>query len=539
MFPSKPTSRSMLFTVTILFLLTSTILVTANEDPTVETYNDGADSDLQELIAIDEQEGGGGGEEQQQGDQQKEAEVLSKAQRIVLELNSDNARRIIDQNEFVLILGYAPWCARSAELMPQFAEAANKLKELGSPVLMAKLDAERYPKVASTLGIKGFPTLLLFVNGTSQVYTGGFSGEDIVIWARKKTGVPVIRISSSVEAEDFQKKHDLFVLGLFDKFEGHDYEEFIKAATIDNEIQFVEVSSSAVAKILFPNINARDNFIGIVKSEPEKYTAYGGIFEKDTILQFLEYNKFPLVTILTELNSARVYSSPVKLQVIVFADANDFKNLIQPLQEVARKFISKIMFIYIDIADENQAKPFLTLFGIEDSENTVVTAFDNRMSSKYLLESNPTPSNIEEFCSRLLHGSLSPYFKSQPIPDNKEKILQVVVGKTLDDLVLSSPKNVLLEVYTPWCISCETTTKQIEKLAKHFKGVDNLVFARIDASANEHPKLQVDDYPTLLFYPVGDKENPVKLSTKSSSKDLATVIKSLLRAKEDVPKDEL
>lgn len=80
----------------------------------------------------------------------------------------------------------------------------------------------------------------------------------------------------------------------------------------------------------------------------------------------------------------------------------------------------------------------------------------------------------------------------------------------------------------------------------------------------------MDDYPTLLFYPVGDKENPViisgyvhfhihyfltvyadyriheayfivqvKLSTKSSSKDLATVIKSLLRAKEDVPKDEL
>jgi protein disulfide-isomerase A1 len=42
-------------------------------------------------------------------------------------------------------------------------------------------------------------------------------------------------------------------------------------------------------------------------------------------------------------------------------------------------------------------------------------------------------------------------------------------------------------------MSCETTTKQIEKLAKHFKGVDNLVFARIDASANEHPKLLVRD----------------------------------------------
>jgi len=40
-------------------------------------------------------------------------------------------------------------------------------------------------------------------------------------------------------------------------------------------------------------------------------------------------------------------------------------------------------------------------------------------------------------------------------------------------------------------MSCETTSKQVEKLAKHFKGLENLVFARIDASANEHPKLQV------------------------------------------------
>ena len=58
--------------------------------------------------------------------------------------------------------------------MPQFAEAATSLKELGSPLLMAKLDADRYPKAASLLQIKGFPTLLLFVNGTSQDYSGGF-----------------------------------------------------------------------------------------------------------------------------------------------------------------------------------------------------------------------------------------------------------------------------------------------------------------------------------------------------------------------------
>lgn len=126
---------------------------------------------LEELIALDEQED----LNQETPDRGKPSDVLSRAQRVVLELDNDSAKKLIDGNEYVLVLGYAPWCARSAELMPQFAEAAMGLKELGSEVVMAKIDAERYPKAASVLGIKGFPTLLLFVNGTSQPYNGGLS----------------------------------------------------------------------------------------------------------------------------------------------------------------------------------------------------------------------------------------------------------------------------------------------------------------------------------------------------------------------------
>lgn len=508
--------KNLILGIITLFLLISTTFASDSDE-------------IEELLALDEQE---------QQNQEIGAGMMAKAQRIVLELDSDNAKRIIDGNEYVLVLGIAPWCVRSAELMPQFAEAATLLKELGSSVLMAKLDGERYPKIASLLDIKGFPTMILFVNGTAHPYTGGFSAEEIVIWARKKTGVPVIRIDTVSEAEVFLKKFHLFVIGLFEKFEGVDYEEFIKAALSDNEIQFVEVNNVEVAKVLFPDVKAK-NFLGIVKSEPERYSEYDGKFEMGKIMQFLDYNKFPLVTKLTEMNSVRVYSSPIKLQVVVFAKTDDFKNLLEPLQDVARKFKTKIMFIYIDITDENQAKPFLTMFGLEDSESTLVTAFDTRGNSKFLLEADPTPSNIQEFCFGLFQSSLIPYYKSQPIPENKNESVLTVVGKTFDVLVLNSPKNVLLEVYTPWCINCETTSKQIEKLAKHFKSLDNLLFTKIDASANEHPKLQVDDYPTLLFYKTGSKNNPIKISTKSSSKDLAGIINKHLKGKEQGSKDEL
>lgn len=496
-----------------------------------------SDDELDELLAVDEEverEVAQGG-----GEKLSEAELLSKAQRIVIELNNDNTERVINGNEFVLVLGYAPWCPRSAELMPHFAEAATSLKEFKTPLVMAKIDADRFPKPASFLGVKGFPTLLLFVNGTSQPYSGGYTADDIVIWARKKTGAPVIRISSKAEAEEFLRKYQTFLVGRFDKFEGPDYEEFVSAAKSDNETQFVEASQLELARVLYPDIKPTEHFIGIVKNEPERYTAYDGAFTMNKILEFIDYNWFPLVTKLTEINSIRVYSSPIKLQVLVFANTEDFKNLLNPLQEVARTFKSKIMFIFVDINDDNLAKPFLTLFGLEESKNTVVAAFDNGMSSKYLLESKPTQSNIEEFCTNLVQGSLSPYFKSQPIPDNTEASVHVIVGKTFDDEILSSKKDVLLEVFTPWCINCEATSKQVEKLAKHYKGSSNLIVARIDASANEHPKLQVNDYPTLLLFRADDKENPIKLSTKSSLKELATSINKYLKVKNQVVKDEL
>ncbi|PSS07434.1 Protein disulfide isomerase-like [Actinidia chinensis var. chinensis] len=531
--PPKPTSRFSFLTLTLLFLILFISLI-----PSGATTVDNDEVDLEgieELIALDEQ----AEEEGSQHVRPSEAEVLSKAQRIVIELNIDNTEKVIDENEFVLVLGYAPWCVRSAELMPQFAEAATALRDLKSGVVMAKIDAERHPKAAQNLGIKGFPTLLLFVNGSSQAYSGGFTSKEIMIWARKKSGEPVVRTSSVTDANEFLKKHSIFVVGLFDKFEGFEYEEFVKAATSDNEIQFVETSSIDAADVLFPNINPSNFFVGLVKSEPERYTAFEGTFKAENLLQFLDYNKFPLVTTVTDLNSVRVYSSPIKRQVYIFAGVDDFKNLLEPLQNVARKFKSEIMFLHVDIREENLAKPFLTLFGLEESEDTVVAAFDNKINSKYLLESDPTPRKIEEFSLGLLHGTLVPFYKSQPIPDNKEASIKTIVGKTFDDLILSSPKNILLEVHTPWCINCETTSKQVEKLAKHFKGLDNLIFARIDASANEHPKLQVDDYPTLLFYPSGDKSDPIKLSTKSSLKELAASINKNLKKQDPITKDEL
>ncbi|CAN6202418.1 unnamed protein product [Urochloa humidicola] len=486
--------------------------------------DDDDDSDvLDELLAIDDEEEELGGL-----DAGGAAEAVRRAQSMVLALDNDNARRAVEDHAELLLLGYAPWCERSAKLMPRFAEAAAALRAMGSAVAFAKLDGERYPKAAASVGVKGFPTVLLFVNGTEHAYHGLHTKDAIVTWVRKKTGVPVIRLQSKDSAEEFLKKDLTFAIGLFKNFEGAEYGEFVKAATTDDEVQFVETNDRSVAKILFPGITSEEQFLGLVKSEPEKFEKFDGEFEEKAILRFVELNKFPLITVFTELNSGKVYSSPIKLQVFTFSEAYDFEDLESMVEEVARGFKTKIMFIYVDTAEENLAKPFLTLYGLESEKKPTVTAFDTSNGAKYVMEADINAKNLREFCLSLLDGTLPPYHKSEPVPQEKG-LVEKVVGRTFDSSVLESPQNVFLEVYTPWCVDCEAISKNVEKVAKHFSGLDNLKFARIDASVNEHPKLKVNNYPALFIYPAEDKSNPIKVSKKLSVKDMARLIKEKLQ----------
>ncbi|WZZ15866.1 hypothetical protein YC2023_108955 [Brassica napus] len=117
---------------------------------------------------------------------------------------------------------------------------------------------------------------------------------------------------------------------------------------------------NGVAILLFPELKANGSYK----------------MKKNKILEILGKNKFPLITKSSESNTAWVYSSPVKLQVIIFAKIYDFQSMAQLLEDVARRFKSKALLT-------------LSLKGL-------VAAFNNKLNSKYLVEEDPSPSNIED-----------------------------------------------------------------------------------------------------------------------------------------------
>jgi protein disulfide-isomerase A1 len=442
----------------------------------------------------------------------------------VANVNDQDVERVVAKLEYLLLLGFAPWDTQSQDLLPEFAAAAMRLAQLGNPCVLAKLDAVNNPSAASRYQIRGFPTIVFFVNGSRQAYSGGFSRAELVLWVRKQTGDAVTTITSKDEAEAFVRKNVTTAIGYFANLEGPEHAAFVAAAQADNGIEFVQTTAPEAAEVLLsPSVKAPS--LALRKQEPEQYSPFDGRFSKEEVMSFVAINKHPLITILNSKNANTVYGSTMKMHVLLFAKNEDYEIVKSVYLEAAKDFKGKIMFLVIDMEDRDFAMPMLGVYGL-DIEKPVVAGLNNEDGARYVMESDLTVANLKKFATDLYARELSTYFKSEPVPSENDGLVKKVVGKTFEEIVMDDSKDVFLEIHAPWCQPCEKVSRIFEKLAKHVKDVPSLVMARLDAQANEHPLLQdVLDYPSLLLYPAGKKSTiPIAAPTKTTWKKLLTFL---------------
>jgi len=82
-----------------------------------------------------------------------------------------------------------------------------------------------------------------------------------------------------------------------------------------------------------------------------------------------------------------------------------------------------------------------------------------------------------------------------------------LVGKNFKDVVYDESKDVIVEFYAPWCGHCKTLAPIYEKFAEKVKSNPNLIVAKIDATANEVEGISIEGFPTIKFFPAGNKTN--------------------------------
>ncbi|GMN27951.1 hypothetical protein TIFTF001_001871 [Ficus carica] len=91
---------------------------------------------------------------------------------------------VLNSNKVVLVEFFAPWCGHCQALTPIWEKAADVLKGVAT---VAALDADEHKSLAQEYGIKGFPTIKVFVPGKPPVdYQGARDVKPIAEFALKQ-----------------------------------------------------------------------------------------------------------------------------------------------------------------------------------------------------------------------------------------------------------------------------------------------------------------------------------------------------------------
>ncbi|PIO28709.1 hypothetical protein AB205_0087120, partial [Aquarana catesbeiana] len=94
---------------------------------------------------------------------------------------------------------------------------------------------------------------------------------------------------------------------------------------------------------------------------------------------------------------------------------------------------------------------------------------------------------LDRFLQDYFDGKLKRYMKSEPIPENNDGPVKVVVAENFDELVNDDSKDVLIEFYAPWCGHCKNLEPKYKELGEKLAGDPNIVIAKMDATANDVP----------------------------------------------------
>ena len=116
-----------------------------------------------------------------------------------------------------------------------------------------------------------------------------------------------------------------------------------------------------------------------------------------------------------------------------------------------------------------------------------------------------------------------------------------MVGTTFEEIVMDSTKDVMIELYAPWCGHCKALEPTYKKLGKHFKDNDSVIIAKMDATSNDSPpEFSAEGFPTIYFAPANSKDKPIKYE---GARELDDFIKFIAErgasGQQAAPKEEL
>ncbi|XP_019427760.1 PREDICTED: protein disulfide-isomerase 5-2-like [Lupinus angustifolius] len=210
----------------------------------------------------------------------------------VLVLDESNFESAISSFDHILVDFYAPWCGHCKRLSPELDAAAPVLAALKNPIVIAKVDADKFTRLAKKYDVDAYPTILLFNHGIPTEYHGPRKAELLVRYLKKFAASDVSILDSDSAVNKFVEEAGTF-FPVYIGF-GLDSSAIEKLA-----IKYKKNAWFSVAKDFSEDLMVSydfDKVPALVSLNPKynEHNTFYGPFEGEFLEDFVKQNLIPL-----------------------------------------------------------------------------------------------------------------------------------------------------------------------------------------------------------------------------------------------------
>ncbi|GJZ07741.1 disulfide-isomerase-like protein [Tanacetum coccineum] len=397
-------------------------------------------------------------------------------------------------------------CGHCKHLAPEYEKAASVLSSHDPAIVLAKVDAdaEENKELAKKYEVQGFPTIKIIRNGGEKIqeFNGPREADGIVTYLKKQVGPASVEIKTSEDVKSLIDDKKLFIVGIFPELKGEDFVKFwTLAEKLRSEYDFGHTTNAKL--IPRGDSSVTKPTLRLLKPFDELFVDFQK-FEVDDMEKFIDEASTPLVTLFDQKDPnnqpfVSKYFDSSDSKVMLFLDysqeqSDKFKSM---YHEVASQYKGKgLVFLMGHVPDSQAALQF---FGLKEEQTPVIIVQDTE--GLKFINQNVQADHIAMWLKDFKDGKLKPFIKSEDIPETNDEPVKVVVAKSLRDMVLDPKKNVLLEVYAPWCGHCKKLAPVLDEVAVSFEKDSDVVIAKLDGTQNDIPSdtFDVKGYPTVYF----------------------------------------
>ncbi|MQL94628.1 hypothetical protein Taro_027294 [Colocasia esculenta] len=277
----------------------------------------------------------------------------------VLELDDSNFDSAISAFDYILVDFYAPWCGHCKRLAPELDAAAPVLAGLDHPIVIAKINADKYTKLASKYEIDGYPSLKVFMHGIPTDYSGPRKADLLVRYLRKFVAPDVAILESDSAIHNFVESAGTH----FPIFIGFGLDESVISEFAK---KYKKKAWFCVAKDFSEDVMVRydfDKVPALVSIHPKynQQSVFYGPYEGDFLDDFIKQNNLPLAVPITYETLKQMGDDKRKIVVTIMEDEVDSLKLVKILKSAASAN-RDLVFAYVGV---KQWQEFTETFGVD------------------------------------------------------------------------------------------------------------------------------------------------------------------------------